>query len=75
MSFGSGRTPKSPTLPTPIAETRTLTTQAQRTGQRERKRLFGRRGKAGTVVAGRRALQPITLQQRVLKQAFKQTFG
>jgi hypothetical protein len=70
MSFGSGRTPKPfiPKVPDPVAQTTTISQQAQGAGQEEKKRLRLRRGTRGTIFAGRRDLAPAQTSAAELKQ-------
>lgn len=68
MSFGSGRSPKPPVLPTPVATPETLSQQAQGAGQEEKKRFNVRRGKRGTVFAGGRDLAPANTFAPALRQ-------
>lgn len=60
--------PKIPKVPDPLPQVSTLTQQAQGAGQRERKRLAGRRGSRGTIFAGRRDLTPARTSGAQLKQ-------
>lgn len=66
--FGGGGSSKRPILPAPAATPSTLTSQAQQAGTKERKRLLRRRGRAGTIFAGRRDLQPARVSAAELKQ-------
>lgn len=66
-----GKSLKAPNLPlpkAPIATPQTITQQAQRAGTQERTRLRRRRGRAGTIFTGRRALQPARISAAELKQ-------
>ncbi len=60
--------PKPPILPAPVARPETLTQQAQGAGQQERRRLTRRRGRGGTIFAGRRDLQPARVSAAELRQ-------
>ena len=65
---GAPDRPKTPKVPTPLATPETLTQQAQGAGQRERKRLSLRRGRRGTIFAGRRDLTPARTSAAELRQ-------
>ena len=65
---GAPDRPKTQKVPAPLATPETLTQQAQGAGQRERKRLRGRRGRRGTIFAGRRDLAPARTSAAELKQ-------
>lgn len=65
--FGRPKPIEPPKLPEPVATPQTLTVEAQKVGQAERRRLRGQKGRASTIFAGRRALEPATVQQRALK--------
>lgn len=66
--FGGGGSPRVPTPPAPLSTPETLTQQAQGAGQAERKRLGGRRGRRGTIFAGRRDLAPARTSAAELRQ-------
>lgn len=70
MTFGSPKRARPPALPEPVATPQAVTQQAQQAGTAERKRLRGRRGKASTIFAGRRALAPALVSQAGLKTTF-----
>ena len=67
--FGGGSPkPFIPKVPDPIPRTQTTTLQAQTAGQEEKKRLRGRRGRRGTIFAGRRDLAPAQTSAAQLRQ-------
>ena len=70
MTFGSPKRARPPALLEPVATPQSVTQQAQQAGTAERKRLRGRRGKASTIFAGRRALAPAMVSQVGLKTTF-----
>ena len=75
VRYKFGRTPfvKPPSvsdLPGPIPTTSIISEQAQRAGATERRRIRGRRGRAGTIFAGRRDLAPALVSKAGLKTTF-----
>lgn len=68
--FGGAKRITPPSLPPPVATPQSVTIKAQQAGQAERRRLRGRRGKAGTIFAGRRTLPPATVERAGLKTTF-----
>lgn len=67
MSFGKPKTVKPPELPAPVPAPTEIAPMAMRAGEAERRRLRGRRGRAGTVFAGQRPLPAATTTQAGLK--------
>lgn len=63
MSFGKPKSVTPPALPPPAASLSEISTQAMKAGEAERKRLRGRKGRAGTIFAGRRQLPAATTAQ------------
>lgn len=68
MTFGKPKTVKPPELPPPTPTPTEIAPAAMRAGEMERRRLRGRKGRAGTVFAGRRPLPAATTAQAGLKQ-------
>ena len=67
MSFGKPKTVKPPALPPPTATASEIGAQAAGAGEMERRRLRGRKGRAGTIFAGRRPLPAAATAQAGLK--------
>ena len=68
--FGSAKKVSPPALPEPVATPTPITVKAQEAGSAERRRLSGKKGRAGTIFAGRRAAAPATVERRGLKTTF-----
>lgn len=66
MSFGKPKTVRPPELPPPVPTPTEIAPAAMRAGEAERRRLRGRRGRVGTVLAGR-GLAPAQTAQAGLK--------
>lgn len=66
MSFGKPKTVKPPELPPPVPTPTEIAPQAMKAGEAERRRLRGRRGRAGTIFT-RGGLAPATTAQAGLK--------
>jgi len=66
--FGGGGSAKMPKARAPIATPETLSQQAQGAGQAERSRSFTKRGRRGTIFAGRRDLAPAKTSAAELRQ-------
>lgn len=56
--------------PEPTATTSVISSAAMKAGEMQRRRLRGRRGKATTIFAGRKPLEPAMTAQAGLKQTF-----
>lgn len=67
MSFGKPKTVKPPELPPPVPTPTEIAPMAMKVGEAERRRLRGRKGRAGTIFAGQRPLPTATTAQAGLK--------
>lgn len=65
--FGGMPKTKPPELPPPVATPTEIAPMAMKAGEAERRRLRGRRGRIGTIFAGRRPLPAATTAQAGLK--------
>ena len=68
--FGGAPKVAPPKLPEPVAQRQTLTIEAQKAGQVERRRLIGRRGKVDTRFTAPGFMAPALVERRELKQKF-----
>lgn len=66
--FHSPKRTKIPPAAAPVATPETLSAQAQTAGQEERTRLMKRKGRRGTIFAGRRDLAPAGITAAALRQ-------